>query len=621
MDVSRVYDYQKLRLIFIIAVIFTMICPQTSVDLRVFSQEKGEIEVLGNIYEFDEDQRYEFSEIAPNSEQQALGKLFISGNAVFASTKEKIPSYSVKEGTVTFSYTYDNSKFPIGNRAWSITEDKTDLVNKTQLPTNIAKGALILQTSKDGNLWINTEMQTDLFVGHPMGMESFYVTNEIQQTNGTYYRVIVAYQLGRKTGQKQLGFISLPWDEYEYKEYAEVYTFFIQNEASMSSGVEQTLKYKLGEVVNTGMDNGFSKAKEIVPTDPHYGWELGDFFISGYTHITTSQNGTPVFLKNVGDKVTLWFHLKEHIDKLNGNEALSIVEDENGYNQQFQTAKTNLGRGGLYVRYTDYENVTHAPTLYTNFLEANTSVNADTKVQVFEEGDYEVALDYELKNDKTKLFGQSVLPEFNNYRMFAKFSIRNGNSMVYLFDSKTHSELNNSSVTSNGFYLDLAKSRYLDINIRREVMNMASDGLIEDTRFNKPAKDGEQYTEEGIYTITVNNKYTGQTTIKKIYVGSEKVLMATVNTGLSVSEIKEQLDKGATISEDGVLVKLPATQSNTFNQQGEKKEKLDNSVMIGVGMLILLLLIVVGISVIRKRNQKRKTCIELGEKVDEEGTK
>ena len=32
--------------------------------------------------------------------------------------------------------------------------------------------------------------------------------------------------------------------------------------------------------------------------------------------------------------------------------------------------------------------------------------------------------------------------------------------------------------------------------------------------------DGEKYTDEGIYTITVSNPYTEEKTVKKIYVGT-----------------------------------------------------------------------------------------------------
>ena len=109
--------------------------------------------------------------------------------------------------------------------------------------------------------------------------------------------------------------------------------------------------------------------------------------------------------------------------------------------------------------------------------------------------------------------------------------------MVYPFDVATGSELTNSSMTENGFRLDLAKSRYLKVNIKREVLKDSADGLVEDTRFNGPAKDGAEYTNEGIYTITVHNEYTNQFTVKKIYVGTNNILRAYMTTGLSIPEI------------------------------------------------------------------------------------
>ena len=191
----------------------------------------------------------------------------------------------------------------------------------------------------------------------------------------------------------------------------------------------------------------------------------------------------------------------------------------------------------MIIRYTDYQNVSHDPIIYTNYLEANAVTGADTKVQLFEEGDYEVALDYKIQYDKSKLFGQ-VLPEETYYRMFFKFSVRNGNCMVYPFDALTGAELQNTAVTENGFYLDLARSRYLDINVRRSVIVEGPSGMIEDERFNRPAKDGDQYTAEGIYTISVNNRYTGESTTKTIFVGSDELLQEYIQKGFSMDRLK-----------------------------------------------------------------------------------
>ena len=316
-------------------------------------------------------------------------------------------------------------------------------------------------------------------------------------------------------------------------------------------------KHYLGSVVNAGHDTGFSESNKITEDDPHFGWKLGDFYVNGYTRVTEDKNGAPVFLKTVGDTVTLWFELEQDITKLNGNEALSINGDSNGYDEYFGIEKTDMGRGTLIIRHTDYQNHAADPVIYTDYLAATATKDAAVEVKLCEEGDYEVALDYEIREDNLDIFGWNPFPSYHNYRIFFRFSVRNGNCMVYPFDVVTGAELTNSSITENGFYLDLAKSRYLNIDIKKEVRKEGAEGLTEDVRFNKPAKDGEQYTEEGIYTITVSNIYTNQTTTKVIYVGTDDVLKAHVATGLSIADVEYQLSLGATVAEDGTLISAP----------------------------------------------------------------
>ena len=116
--------------------------------------------------------------------------------------------------------------------------------------------------------------------------------------------------------------------------------------------------------------------------------------------------------------------------------------------------------------------------------------------------------------------------------------------MVYPFDVVTGAELTNTSVTENGFYLDLARSRYLDPYVKKETLSEGANGLVADTRFNRPARDGESYTDEGIYTITATNQYTNQTTQKIIYVGTNDILSNYVSSGMSVDEIVSELSAG-----------------------------------------------------------------------------
>ena len=43
---------------------------------------------------------------------------------------------------------------------------------------------------------------------------------------------------------------------------------------------------------------------------------IGDFYVDGFTSTVKGEDNTPIFLKNVGDKVQLWFSLKQNIDKM-----------------------------------------------------------------------------------------------------------------------------------------------------------------------------------------------------------------------------------------------------------------------------------------------------------------
>lgn len=319
-------------------------------------------------------------------------------------------------------------------------------------------------------------------------------------------------------------------------------------------------KYYLGEAVNSGLDTGYSKDDQIGKDDVHYSWELGRFLVSGYTRVS-DDDGTPVFLKSVGDEVTLSFNLQQDINQLNGNADVTIDKDPNGYDQRLGVPQQDFGRGALIIRYTDYQNNRHEPTVYANYLDG-VAKDADTVVKTFEEGDYEVVLDYSIKNvnhGRLPWVNVEVFPGVTDYTMRFNFKVRNGNCMVYPFDVKTGDELTNTAFTENGFRLDLARSRYLDIDVKKEMLADNGTELVADTRFNKPARDGEEFTDEGVYTFTVTNRYTGQSTTKMVYVGKDPVLKAHATTGKSVSEIQAMLDDGATISDNGTLVKPDQT--------------------------------------------------------------
>jgi hypothetical protein len=236
-----------------------------------------------------------------------------------------------------------------------------------------------------------------------------------------------------------------------------------------------------------------------------------------------------------------------------------------------------MGRGTLIIRYTDEKGVQHEPEIYTNYLAANATTSADTVVKLFEEGDYEVALDYEIKKTPRKVGSIEVIPEYTNYRIFFTFKVRNGNCMVYPFDVTTGAELTDEAITPNGFRLDMAKSRYLTIDVTRAVVTMGANGYVEDVRFNRPAKDGDQYTDEGIYTFSVKNLFTGESTTKKIYVGDTGYMRALSLNKMTVSDLNYQVSQGGIVEDDGTItMPPPPTEPETTpeNEESSSEEEV-----------------------------------------------
>lgn len=509
-----------------------------------------------NVYDLDKDSHYVLGENSPAA-SSPIGTLSIGGNVKSSSEVNSFQAYEVSKGNAIFSYAINGGVLDRNETEWHLIDDGSKEVNGLTLESKVESGALILQTSLDGENWTEDILMSDIF-GDTANTGSFYETKDVQLQNGCYYRVLIAYKMERRVDDSKVLFVTTK--NYEQKQVVEVYEFYVFTETDETKPDATPMK-KLGEKINTGKDNGYSGNEPIDKDDPHYGWDIGYFYVNGYTRETVSSENTPVFLKNVGDKVTLWFHLSEDIRKLRGNENLTISEDTNGYDRYFEIEQTNFEHGTLIIQYTNAQGEDQEPIIYTDYLAANARTGANTKVQLFEEGDYVVSLDYEIKSMGGPL---NAIADYTNYKIQFQFSIRNGNCMVYPFDSITGAELADNAITENGFKLDMAKSKYLTIDVQRSVLVVGTDGyLTEDVRFNRPAKDGEEYTSEGIYTFTVKNLYTGEATEKTIYVGDNNYLRALSATGMSIAELNSQIEAGAIVHEDGTVEVMAPTEDTT----------------------------------------------------------
>ena len=589
--------------------ILCVVALTTLYSVNAFTKSKSEKNaIVGKVYEFDKNDDYDISESDKSSSTdkvETYGEFSILGNIGNVSGKNGVPAYEVTSGNLDLYYTYSDALLKAEEKKWHLVADKGKKLDGNKLDKKILKGAIIIQTSKDRKNWTDIKCLTNAFDDEPVRTETLYKTTDVQILNGCYYRIIVAYKTEKLEKIKKIAFV--PVKDYEYKKTAEVYEFYAYSPSTEQEVSESEQTYALGKKTRVKEFDGYSGSSEIEKKDIHYNWDIGQFFVSGFTDKVKESDGNIVFLKNVGDKVTLWFNLNQNINELNGDKDLKITDDTEGYDKYFETERTDFGKGTLIIRYTDYNNNSSEPQVYKNYLAANTSVGADTKVQLFEEGDYEVALDYEVTSDQ-------LIDKVGHYRIFFTFSVRNGNCMVYPLDVSTGSELTNSSMTENGFMLDLAKSRYLQINVKREVLTDSADGLVEDTRSNAPAKDGEKYTEEGIYTITATNQYTNQKTTKKIYVGTNNLMKAVMTSGLSIEEINKLISEGATIDDEGTLTLAKESEvvysSDRTISSSENAEKATNKAfnlkyLIAVVGALLVVALFVGI-----KHKKKKSIAE-----------
>lgn len=511
--------------------------------------------ITGNSYELDANSKYEFGLPGVSVSSVNAGSLTISGD-IGEETAGSVAQYAVKDGLLSFTYTPNGTYKNTDDKQWHFVDDGSKDVADTVLSDPIKMGAIVVQTSFDRNKWVTVSTATNIFADNALA-SPFYTTNDIQLTNGCYYRVIVAYLTAKAEDGTNIKILlwDTPWaiPNTSYQKHAEVYEFYATY-PKVENSTHNEKKFSLGSKVFAGHDNGFSEKNEIKVDDLHYGWDLGNFFVSGYTEKNDDNNGDPIFLKTRGDKVTLSFNLSQDIDRLYNIDDLKVNRDTNGYDQYFETPKTDFGRGTLIIRFTDHEGKKHDPVIYTNYLEALASPGADIAVRMFEEGDYEIALDYELCK-------AGLVSDYKDYRIAFNFKIRNGNCMFYPRDISTQSELSNYDVTPNGFYLDLAKSKYLKVNITRAVWKKDLTGYNkgEDIRFNKPAKEEDKYTDEGIYTITVTNPYDqyASPTTKTLYVGNDNIIRASINPVNAkygdVNSISEKLENGEIEINDGII--------------------------------------------------------------------
>ena len=94
--------------------------------------------------------------------------------------------------------------------------------------------------------------------------------------------------------------------------------------AFAKGNTNQQRYYLSSTAQSTRKDHGFTDGTTITNDDPHFGWSLGKFYITGFSD-TGKEDDNTIFFKTVGDELTLSFALDQNIDKLNKDELLAYL--------------------------------------------------------------------------------------------------------------------------------------------------------------------------------------------------------------------------------------------------------------------------------------------------------
>lgn len=275
-------------------------------------------------------------------------------------------------------------------------------------------------------------------------------------------------------------------------------------------------------------DNNYDNAEQVKVGDRQQGWTLGDFIVSDYSSRLSDSSGNDIFLKKIGDKITLSFDLQQNIKKLNNNDNFQIASIKNA-NLVNPTLKGKInGLGTLVVQMKEPSGKLEKAKVYKNYL-SGVNKNANAEVITLEEGDYHAVLCYAI--DDTSFLGD-ILNRHQYYRIDYNFKIRNGNANAFIKDISTKSELEDGATTTNGFTIDTANSKYLNI----QIVKTNQDGKVVK---NVPYKSGESIDDEGKYEISITTDYSNIATKKTIYV-KKKSVTKTVKKEVTVGPRKNK---------------------------------------------------------------------------------
>lgn len=156
----------------------------------------------------------------------SIGRVELMGSVNEESTINQYPAYAV-DGTLTIGYAYDGSYLDGEKTEWNLYSDSGKTAAGIALKKKIEKGTIIIQKSTDGVIWTDAVAPlVNVFPSSKIDLSNLYTVTSEDLYAGTYFRVIVAYEMRQKTGTNERWGPIPDEDIYDYIYCTEVYEFY-----------------------------------------------------------------------------------------------------------------------------------------------------------------------------------------------------------------------------------------------------------------------------------------------------------------------------------------------------------------------------------------------------------
>lgn len=184
----------------------------------------------GVYYEFEDGEDFicntetERTEMVFDYGKSRLGEFSVSGNKLSADTFGGVQAYGVS-GELALRYEYDGAFHSDVKTNWKIISCGEDKIDDIELDKSVANGSIIVCKSENGADWELVSVVRNAFEKNEAQTIEVFTIPEEDVRKGTYYRVMVAYNMERAKSEK--------WNSGKInKKFLEVYTFHVSFESN-----------------------------------------------------------------------------------------------------------------------------------------------------------------------------------------------------------------------------------------------------------------------------------------------------------------------------------------------------------------------------------------------------